>query len=120
MNIQRPERASCRHLTHKHAAYLGCSLGEVCLIVSGYFLLDLVLSIVISCFMGAFFLIMISMFLLSMGLIRITARMLGHLKENKQQNYVLISMRHWLHKKFDYSIPQVTRTGRWSTRRGIL
>src|SRR5690349_15513758 len=112
-------RASCRYLTHKYPAFLGCTLEEVALIVSFYLLVDLFLSVIFAFLWGLFFLFLVGTFLVSLFLITLTCRKVGSLKENKQPGYLILRIKEILNKTIGLPIPFVTRQGTWSTRRSL-
>jgi conjugative transfer region protein (TIGR03750 family) len=111
------ERASCRYLTHKYPAFLGCTLEEVLAIVSVYLILDVISSCVAALFLGMFFLDLVVAFLLSIFLIRFTCRKVGQFKENQQAGFLMLRIKHSLHQIAGFPVPFITRTGVWSKRR---
>jgi len=116
-------RASCKYLTHKYAAFHGCTFGETALIGLVYFLIDLAIAIIASIFTGLSFGVFISvflcLFLILWPLVRATAKRMGRIKEGKQQGYIELTIKQYLAKKIGMSVPFVTRVGKWSLRRGL-
>ena len=114
------DRASCRYLTHKYAAFSGCTLEEVSYIVLAYLLIDITLSAVLAFIWGNFFIFLVMVFLASILLIRTTCKLIGKFKEGKQPGYLVLRFKYLLHEKFGLAIPFVTRKGKWSIRRRWL
>lgn len=116
-------RASCKHLTHKHAPFHGCTFGETALIALVYFLIDfsiaLIASIVTGFSFGVFISVFILLFLMLWFLVRATARRVGRMKEGKQQGYIELTIKQYLAKNLGLPLPFITRAGRWSTRRTL-
>lgn len=113
------ERASCKHLTHKYASYFGCTLNEMLMISAVSFAVGFLLSLVLALFLGNFFLILIGIFIITYGVIRVVARKVGKTKENRQQGYVELKMKQYVAKQMNWRIPYVVRQGHWSTRRRV-
>lgn len=111
------QRASCRYLTHKHAAFNGCTLAETVLIVIGYLMISIMLSLLCLLFLSNFVISFLILFVISLGLIKYTASVIGSLKLDKPQGYLISVLRLSLHKKLGFSIPQICRVGVWSTKR---
>lgn len=116
-------RASCKYLTHKYAAFHGCTFGETALIGLLYFLIDLIVAITASIFtgfsFGVFISVFVCLFLILWPLVRATAKKAGKIKEGKQQGYIELTIKRYLAKKIGISVPFITRAGKWSMRRGL-
>ena len=117
--MNKTDKASCKHLTHKHASYNGCTLEEVLIIAAVYFVIDILVSIVLTLFYGMFFLFFVVTFSISIVLWKKTTKRIGKLKEGKQVGYLTLRTRQWLHKKFGIPLPFATSRGIWSTRRRV-
>ena len=113
------DRANCKHLTHKHASFLGCTIEEVCIIAVIYLILDTILAVILALFFGMFFLFFIGFFICSYFLVRFTARKLGSFKEGKQQGFVILRLKQKLNNTLGLAVPFITRQGAWATRRRI-
>ncbi|MCE3237403.1 MAG: hypothetical protein K0R24_384 [Gammaproteobacteria bacterium] len=112
-------RASCRYLTHKYPAFLGCTLEEVVMIVCFYLVADLFLSLIFALIWGLFFLFLVGFFLLSLFFISWTCRKVGAFKENKQPGYLILRLMQLLNKTVGLPLPFVMRHGQWSRRRSL-
>lgn len=114
-----PDRASCKHLTHKYASFFGCTIEEVCIMAVIYLILDIICAVILSIFFGMFFIFFIGFFICSYFLVRFTARKLGTFKENKQQGYPLLKLKQKLNQTIGLSVPFITQKTAWSARRRI-
>jgi conjugative transfer region protein (TIGR03750 family) len=116
-------RASCKHLTHKHAPFYGCTFGETALIALIYFLLDFAIALIASIFagfsFGVFIGVFIVLFLLLWFLVRATARRVGRMKEGKQQGYIELTIKQYLAEELSLPLPFIIRAGKWSARRSL-
>lgn len=119
---------SAKHLTHKYASIHGCTLSEVLVIFSGYFVAQVIIALATSFFLrsylggyiGALLLQLLPMFLFTFFvLLPKTGLYLSKCREGKPAGFVSRQTHYVLHKYLKLPIPFVTAeyTGCWSTRR---
>lgn len=122
------DRASCQHLTYKFASFYGCTLGEMCLILAVYAVIELPILLVLAGFLskylggyfGAFLLLFLGFAMLTFFiLLKQTAKRVGKLRKGRPAGYLTLKSRQILHQYLGASTPYVTRNGNWSSRRKI-
>lgn len=116
---ERTNKASGKHLTHKHAPYHGCTVLEVVIIAAINIVLALVLSLILSLIIGYMAPIMIVMFLLSLSCIKPSATRLGEFKKNKPEGYVYLRLMAFINKISGQQGRLIELTTVWTKRKSL-
>src|SRR3989338_8763822 len=114
------KRASCKHLTYKHSPFWGCTVQEAVVIFFLLFGCALVLSVILSLFLGFWFVLFLAFLIVAFCGIKVILKWVGSIKQGKQHGYLLLKIQKVIFETLNIKSKKfVAGQGIWSKRRSV-